>query len=102
MLREVPRLAELQLQAQEARIGADLHLGGHTEVIAELQRLCRAHPLREQLHALLMLALYRDSRRAEALAAYQDARRVLVEELGMEPGPNCAACNSRSWPATTP
>ena len=86
-LREVPRLSELQLQAQEARIGADLHLGGHTEVIAELQRLCRAHPLREQLHALLMLALSRDSRRAEALAAYQDARRVLVEELGMEPGP---------------
>jgi DNA-binding SARP family transcriptional activator len=86
-LREVPRLSELQLQAQEARIGADLHLGGHSEVIAELQRLCRAHPLREQLHALLMLALYRDSRRAEALAAYQDARRVLVEELGMEPGP---------------
>ena len=86
-LREVPRLSELQLQAQEARIGADLHLGSHTEVIAELQRLCRAHPLREQLHALLMLALYRGSRRAEALAAYQDARRVLVEELGMEPGP---------------
>jgi DNA-binding SARP family transcriptional activator len=85
--REAPRLAELRLQAAETRIDADLHLGRHAEVIGELQQLAGAHPLRERLHALLMLALYRDSRQAEALAAYRQARRVLVEELGTEPGP---------------
>ena len=84
--REGPRLAELRLQALEVRIGADLYLGRHGEVIAELQRLAGAHPLREHLHALLMLALYRDGRQAEALAAYQQARQVLAEELGTEPG----------------
>ena len=85
-LREVPRLAELRLQALEVRIDADLHLGRHAEVIAELQGLARAHPLREQLHALLMLALYRCGRQGEALAAYARARHILVEELGAEPG----------------
>jgi DNA-binding SARP family transcriptional activator len=85
-LREVPRLAELRLQALEVRIDADLHLGCHAEVIAELQGLARAHPLREQLHALLMLALYRCGRQGEALAAYARARHILVEELGAEPG----------------
>ncbi len=84
--REVPRLAELRLQALEVRIDADLHLGRQAEVIAELRQLVTGHPLREHLHGLLMLALYRDGRQAEALAAYQDARRVLVEELGTEPG----------------
>jgi DNA-binding SARP family transcriptional activator/tetratricopeptide (TPR) repeat protein len=85
--REAPRLAELRLQATETRIDADLHLGRPGEVIGELRQLARAQPLRERLHALLMLALYRDSRQAEALAAYRQARRVLVEELGTEPGP---------------
>ncbi len=85
-LREVPRLAELRLQATELRIGAELRLGRHGVVIAELERLAAAHPLREHLHALLMLALYRDGRQAEALAAYQHARRLLVDELGAEPG----------------
>jgi DNA-binding SARP family transcriptional activator len=85
-LREVPRLAELRLQATELRIGAELRLGLHGVVIAELERLAAAHPLREHLHALLMLALYRDGRQAEALAAYQHARRLLVDELGAEPG----------------
>jgi DNA-binding SARP family transcriptional activator/uncharacterized protein HemY len=83
---EVPRLAELRLQALEVAIDAALQLGQHAEVISELQRLAAGHPLRERLHALLMLALYRDGRQAEALAAYQRARRVLVEELGTEPG----------------
>jgi DNA-binding SARP family transcriptional activator/Tfp pilus assembly protein PilF len=83
---EAPRLAELRLQALETRIEADLHLGRHGEVIGELRQLAGAQPLRERLHALLMLALYRDSRQAEALAAYRQARRVLVEELGTEPG----------------
>jgi DNA-binding SARP family transcriptional activator/Tfp pilus assembly protein PilF len=85
-LREVPRLAELRLQAAELRIDAELRLGRHGVVIAELERMAAAHPLREHLHAVLMLALYRDGRQAEALAAYQRARRVLVDELGTEPG----------------
>jgi DNA-binding SARP family transcriptional activator len=85
-LREVPRLAELRLQATELRIDAGLRLGRRGEAIAELGRLVTAHPLREHLHAPLMLALYRDGRQAEALAAYRAARRVLVDELGAEPG----------------
>jgi DNA-binding SARP family transcriptional activator/tetratricopeptide (TPR) repeat protein len=85
--REVPRLAELRLQALEAGIEADLHLGRHADVIAELQQLTRSHPLRERLHALQMLALYRDDRQGDALAAYRLGRRILVEELGVEPGP---------------
>jgi DNA-binding SARP family transcriptional activator/tetratricopeptide (TPR) repeat protein len=85
-LREVPRLAELRLQAAELRVDAELRLGRHGVVIAELERMAAAHPLREHLHALLMLALYRGGRQAEALAAYQHARRVLVAELGAEPG----------------
>jgi DNA-binding SARP family transcriptional activator/tetratricopeptide (TPR) repeat protein len=85
-LREVPRLAELRLQAQEISVRAGLQLGAHDEVAAELARLAAAHPLREHLHALLMLALYRCGRQADALAAYQNVRRVLVHELGAEPG----------------
>jgi DNA-binding SARP family transcriptional activator/tetratricopeptide (TPR) repeat protein len=86
-LREVPRLAEMRLQATEGLVHADLQLGRHAEVIAELWALTGAHPLRERLHALLMLALYRDGQQAEALSAYQRARRALIEELGTEPGP---------------
>ena len=85
-MREVPRLAELRLQALEMHIKADLHMGQHADVISELQHLASAHPLREQLHADLMLALYRAGRQAEALAAYQRARNFLVEEIGSEPG----------------
>src|SRR5215831_8073634 len=85
-VREVPRLAELRLQALEVRIGAGLHLGRCGEVVGELRQLAAAHPLRERFHGLLMLALYRDGRQGEALAAYQDARRVLIDELGTEPG----------------
>jgi DNA-binding SARP family transcriptional activator len=85
-LREVPRLTELRLQALETRIDADLHLGRHGEVIGELRRLAGAYPLRERLHGQLMLALYRDGRQAEALAAYQKARRILLDEIGVEPG----------------
>jgi DNA-binding SARP family transcriptional activator len=85
-LREVPRLAELRLQAAELWIEAELRLGRHGVAIAELERMAAAHPLREHLHALLMLALYRDGRQAEALAAYQRARRVLVDEVAAEPG----------------
>jgi DNA-binding SARP family transcriptional activator/tetratricopeptide (TPR) repeat protein len=85
-LREVPVLTEKRLQALETRLDADLHLGGHADVTAELRRLAAVHPLREHLHALLMLALYRCGRPAEALAAYRDARRMLIGELGTEPG----------------
>jgi DNA-binding SARP family transcriptional activator len=84
--REVPRLAEMRLQALETRLDADLNLGRHADVIAELRCLAATHPLREHLHAQLMLALYRDDRQAEALTAYQHARQVLIEELGTEPG----------------
>jgi DNA-binding SARP family transcriptional activator len=84
---EVPRLAELRLQALEMRVDADLNLSRHAGLTAELRQLALAYPLRERLRAQLMLALYRDGRQAEALAAYRDVRRVLVGELGVEPGP---------------
>jgi DNA-binding SARP family transcriptional activator/tetratricopeptide (TPR) repeat protein len=83
-----PRLSELRLQALETRIEAELQLGRPGEVIGELRQLTAEYPLRERLHGLLMLALYRDGRQAEALAAYQDARIVLIDELGTEPGPD--------------
>jgi len=85
--RELPRLAEMRLSAIEACAAADLHLGRHDDVVIELRRLAAVHPLRERLHALLMLALYRNGRQGEALAVYQQARRSLVDELGTEPGP---------------
>ena len=84
--REAPRLAELRHQALEARIDADLQLGRHRAVIAELRQLAAAEPLRERVHSLLMTALQRDGQQAAALSAYQAARRFLVEELGAEPG----------------
>jgi len=84
-LREVPRLSELRLQALETRMDADLHLGRHADMACDLQTLAAAHPLRESLHAMLMLALYRCGRQADALAAYQHARTILVEDLGIEP-----------------
>ena len=84
--REVARLADLRVAALELRIDARLALGGHTEVIGELDALIAEHPFRERLRAQLMLALYRADRQADALQAYQDARRKLVEELGIEPG----------------
>ena len=61
-------------------------LGGHAEVVGELEALIREHPYRERLHSQLMIALYRSERQAEALQAYQEARGKLVEELGIEPG----------------
>ena len=80
--REVPRLTELRMQALEVRLDADLRLGGHAEAVPELRRLVGLNPLREQLHALLMLALYRSGQRTEALAAYRDARHVMAGEPG--------------------
>jgi predicted ATPase/DNA-binding SARP family transcriptional activator len=83
---EIRRLEELQLDALESLIDAELTLGRHTELVAELQRLTAEHPWRERLHAQLMLVLYRSGRQAEALEAYRRARRTLVEQLGIEPG----------------
>ncbi|MGH3080713.1 MAG: BTAD domain-containing putative transcriptional regulator [Gaiellaceae bacterium] len=83
---EIARLEELRLTALEERIEADLALGRHGELVPELESLVREHPLRERLRAQLMLALYRAGRQVEALAAYQQARRTLGEELGLEPG----------------
>jgi DNA-binding SARP family transcriptional activator/tetratricopeptide (TPR) repeat protein len=94
-LREVPRLRELRVQAAETRIEAELQLGGHGEVIAELCRLVATQPLREHLRALLMCALYRSGRQADALAAYQDARDILVNEVGAEPGPEMRELHQR-------
>jgi predicted ATPase/DNA-binding SARP family transcriptional activator len=81
------RLEELHLTAVEARLQATLESGRHREAVSELESLVAGHPLRERLWELLMLALYRCGRQADALRAYQQAREVLVEELGVEPGP---------------
>lgn len=85
---EIMALEELRLEALEERIDADLALGRHGDLVAELQHLVWEYPLRERLAALLMLALYRGGRQADALAMYRDTRRYLVEELGVEPGPD--------------
>lgn len=84
---EIRSLEELRLAAVEQRIDADLEVGRHAEVVAELETLVRRHPLRERLRSQMMLALYRAGRQADALQAYQEARQVLVAELGIEPGP---------------
>lgn len=82
----LPRLEQLRIQVTEWRIEAGLHLGGHEQLIPQLRNLTVDHPMREHFHAQLILALARSGRHAEALAAYQDARRTLVDELGIEPG----------------
>lgn len=83
---EIRRLGELRGGALEAWVEAQLALGAHVAMTAELDRLVARHPLRERLWALLMLALYRCRRQSEALAVYQQARGVLLDGLGIEPG----------------
>ena len=84
---ERQRLEELRLAAVEDRLAADLALGGHAAAAAELAELVGVHPFRERLHGLLMLALYRAGRQAEALRTFQAARHTLREELGIDPSP---------------
>ncbi len=86
LAREGARLEELRLLAVEGRVEADLALGLAAEVAGELEGLVAEHPVRERLWRLLVLALYRSGRQADALAAYQRARAMLAEELGIEPG----------------
>jgi DNA-binding SARP family transcriptional activator/tetratricopeptide (TPR) repeat protein len=84
--KEIGRLEELHLAALEERLDADLALGRHADLIGELESLVAEHLLRERLRGQLMHALYRCGRQAEALEVYQDARRALTDELGIEPG----------------
>jgi DNA-binding SARP family transcriptional activator len=81
------RLAELRLYALEERIDAELELGEHARLVPELEALVEEEPLRERPRGQLMVALYRCGRQAEALARYRDGRALLVEQLGIEPGP---------------
>jgi DNA-binding SARP family transcriptional activator len=83
---EIRRLEERRLSTLEERIDADLDCGRHGELVAELESLVDQQPFRERLRGQLMLALYRSGRQAEALQGYHDARRALVDELGIEPG----------------
>jgi DNA-binding SARP family transcriptional activator len=84
---EIARLEELHAAALEDRIEADLEGGASAELVGEIEGLVKRNPLRERLRGQLMLALYRCGRQAEALRAYQEARRALVDELGIEPSP---------------
>ena len=93
--REVPPIEDQRLQVLVARIDADLHLGRHGELVAELRQLVTAHPVQEQFHAQLMLSLYRSGRQADALAAYQEVRRILADELGIDPGPELRQLHQR-------
>src|SRR4051794_30221898 len=83
---EIARLEELRMSCLEERIDRDLERGDHVELVGELEALVAEHPLRERFRLLLLLALYRSGRQAEALDAYQEARATLVDELGIEPG----------------
>ncbi len=91
---DAARLEELRLAALEARVDADLSVGRHAEIIGELEGLTARHPFRERFWGQLMLALYRSGRQAEALAAFQSARRELDEQLGLEPGGELSALQS--------
>lgn len=89
------RLEEWRLQLLESRLDMDLEQGCHAEAISELTALTAAHPLRERLRELLMLALYRSGRQAEALAVYADTRRLLADELGVDPRPGLSELQQR-------
>lgn len=82
----IAKFEELRLLAEEERIEAELALGGGAALVPEIETLVATAPLRERRHAQLMLALYRSGRQSEALSVYRDARRTLIDELGIEPG----------------
>jgi DNA-binding SARP family transcriptional activator len=84
---EIRRLEEVRLAVLEQRLEADLALGHHARLVAELEGLVRQHPFRERLRAALMRALYGAGRQAEALNVYRETRQTLVDELGIEPSP---------------
>jgi class 3 adenylate cyclase len=84
---EIARLEELHLACLEERVEADLALGHDEELVPELETVVKEHPLRERPRGQLMLALYRAGRQAEALELYRDTREMLLDELGLEPGP---------------
>ncbi|MFE5240902.1 MULTISPECIES: AfsR/SARP family transcriptional regulator [unclassified Streptomyces] len=88
-------LEEWRLQLTETRLDLDLEVGCHAEAVSELTALTAAHPLRERLRELLMVALYRSGRQAEALAVYADTRRLLAEELGVDPRPELSQLQQR-------
>jgi predicted ATPase/DNA-binding SARP family transcriptional activator len=92
---QATRLEELRLTATEERSALLLGLGDHEELIGDLEPMVVANPLRERLHALWMVALYRSGRQAEALAAYRRLREQLVEGLGVEPGPRLLQLHER-------
>lgn len=92
---EAVRLDDLHLGAEEDRIEALLHLGDHAAALRASERLTAQHPLREHLRALQMLALYRSGRQVEALRTYDALRLVLVEELGIDPGPEIQAIHQQ-------
>ncbi|MDT3398470.1 AfsR/SARP family transcriptional regulator, partial [Streptomyces sp. B1866] len=89
------RLGEWHLVLIETRLDLDLSTGFHAEAVSELTALTAQHPLRERLRELLMLALYRSGRQAEALAVYADTRKLLAEELGVDPRPELSELQQR-------
>ncbi|WP_405361206.1 NB-ARC domain-containing protein [Kitasatospora sp. NBC_00085] len=89
------RLAERHVTASEERCAVALDIGLHAEMVGELSSLTAEHPLRERLRELLMLALYRCGRQAEALGVYTDTRKLLIDELGVEPGTGLSSMHSR-------
>src|SRR5690606_28849497 len=93
--REARRLEAVHVQALHLRFDALLDLGREGEAVAELEHTAPAHPLDERFWAQLMLALYRTGRQADALGAYQQVRRQLVDELGIEPGPELVELEQR-------
>lgn len=92
---ERARLEEDRLGALEARLEAQLACGRHRETLAELETLTAEHPLRERFWAQRLLALYRSGRQADALRAYREVRTILLDQLGIEPGPELRELEGR-------